>query len=159
MRSNLAELQKPTSRSPGPDLEDSPFYVMNRAVGFYDREMSRMLKAVGVDIPRWRVLLLAHQRGPISISEIAEAAVMKQSTTTRVVQRMQRDGLITADARATDGRVTEVALTAAGAATVARIGAAANKVYEKAFRGFKASEITTLVAMMKRLQGGLQDPF
>jgi DNA-binding MarR family transcriptional regulator len=138
-------------------LEDSPFYAMNRAIGFYDREMTRLLKSVGVDIPRWRVLMLAHERGPISVSEIAEYAVMKQSTTTRVIQRMCRDGLITVDARASDARVTEVALTGAGEKAVDRIRQVASKVYAKAFRDFDAREVTLMLDLLRRIKKGLQE--
>lgn len=150
--------QKGDPLTPDFKLENSPFYAMNRAIGFYDREMTRMLRAVGVDIPRWRVLMLAHERGPISVSEIAEYAVMKQSTTTRVIQRMCRDGLITVDARVSDARVTEVALTASGAEAVERIRQAASKVYGKAFRDFQPQQIASLLDLVANLQKGLQEP-
>ena len=150
--------QKGDPLSPDFKLENSPFYAMNRAIGFYDREMTRMLKAVGVDIPRWRVLMLAHERGPISVSEIAEFAMMKQSTTTRVIQRMCRDKLITVEARATDARVTEVALTAAGDKVVDRIRQAASKVYGKAFRYFQPKEVALALDLLRRIKNGLQEP-
>lgn len=150
--------QKGDPLSPDFKLENSPFYAMNRAIGFYDREMTRMLKAVGVDIPRWRVLMLAHERGPISVSEIAEFAMMKQSTTTRVIQRMCRDKLITVEARATDARVTEVALTPAGDKAVDRIRQAASKVYGKAFRDFQPKEVALALDLLRRIKNGLQEP-
>src|SRR5665213_3385415 len=134
MSAKLTAKQKGDPLTPDFRLDNSPFYAMNRTIGFYDREMSRLLKSVGVDIPRWRVLMLAHERGPVSVSEIAEYAVMKQSTTTRVIQRMCRDGLITVEARASDARVTEVALTRAGEKVVERIRQVASKVYAKGFR-------------------------
>jgi DNA-binding MarR family transcriptional regulator len=157
MSNKLTAKQKGDPLAPNFTLDDSPFYAMNRAIGFYDREMTRMLKAVGVDIPRWRILMLAHERGPISVSEIAEYAVIKQSTTTRVVQRMCRDRLITVEARATDARVTEVALTASGQAAVVRIRQAASKVYVKAFREFEPADVTVLLDLLHKIQGGLQE--
>ena len=157
MPAKLNPKQKGDPLAPDFKLDDSPFYAMNRAIGVYDREMTRMLKAVGVDIPRWRILMLAHERGPISVSEIAEYAVIKQSTTTRVVQRMVRDRLITVEARATDARVTEVALTPAGQAAVVRIRQAASKVYVKAFREFEPAQVSVLLDLLHKIQAGLQE--
>ena len=158
MAQRLTAKQKGDPILPGFRLDDSPFYVMNRTIGFYDREMTRLLKAVGVDIPRWRILMLAHERAPVSLSDIAEYGLMKQSTATRVVQRLRRDGLITVDVRPGDARVSEVALTEQGAAAVERIRTAASKVYARAFRDLDPTEVTALLALLRRVQAGLTDP-
>ena len=62
--------------SPGFRVELSPFFQMNRTVGAYGLTMERALRAVGMDIPRWRVLMLAHERGPVSVGEIADGGVL-----------------------------------------------------------------------------------
>ena len=100
--------------SPGFRVELSPFFQMNRTVGAYGLTMERALRAVGMDIPRWRVLMLAHERGPVSVGEIADGGVLKLSTATRVVQRLRDEGLVRLRRSSVDARVTEVQTTAAG---------------------------------------------
>jgi DNA-binding MarR family transcriptional regulator len=91
-------------------LENSPFFLMNRTVAAYGLAMEQALRAVGTDIPRWRVLMLAHEFGPISVGRIADGAVIKLSTATKVVQRLHREGR-DLQRSLSDARVTEVELT------------------------------------------------
>ena len=80
--------------SPYFTIERSPFFLLNRASATYALLMHQALARVGADVPRWRVLVLAEQRGPISVSAIADLAVIRLSTVTKVVQRLARDGLL-----------------------------------------------------------------
>ena len=130
---------------------------MNRTIGFYNAEMERLLRSVGVDIPRWRVLMLAHERGPLGVSEVAEHAIMKLSTTMRVVQRLRRDGLLLLSHSPADGRVTEVSLAPGGVAVVSQIRLAASKVYNQSVRDFSSAEVNNLNALLKRLQQNLSE--
>jgi DNA-binding MarR family transcriptional regulator len=130
--------------APGFLLQDSPFFLMNRTVGAYGLAMERALRAVGTDIPRWRVLMLAHERGPLSVGEIADNGVMKLSTATKVIQRLRDEGLLRLRRSTRDARVTEVEATAAGRRVVAVIRKVASRLYADAFRGIGAAEIEVL---------------
>ena len=76
---------------------------MTRTMAGYYALLERALKKAGVDQPRWRVLMILGAKNPSNMSELAERAVIKNSTMTRLIQRMQRQGLVRerADARAT----------------------------------------------------------
>jgi len=138
-------------------LECSPFFLMNRTVAAYGLAMERALRSVGTDIPRWRVLMLAHERGPISVGSIAEDAVIKLSTVTKVVQRLRDEGLVRLGRSARDARVTEVELTAAGRKAVTVIRGVASRMYQAAFRDFRADEIELINSMLKRVHRNLRD--
>jgi MarR family transcriptional regulator, organic hydroperoxide resistance regulator len=138
-------------------LEDSPFFLMNRAVATYALAMERALRAVGADIPRWRVLMLAHEYGPVSVGRIAEGAVMKLPTATKVVQRLNREGLVRIRRALHDARVTEVELTAAGHKAVQVIRQVASRMYRSAFGDFGASDIQALNTALNRVHRNLQN--
>lgn len=142
--------------SAGFRLEDSPFFLMNRAASAYALAMERALRAIGADIPRWRVLMLAYERGPISVGSIAEHAVIKLSTTTKVVQRLRDDGLLKLHRSRRDARVTEVTLTRAGQRAVALVRTAASGIYRRAFHDSSASEIRTLNGLLARVHRNLR---
>ena len=53
-------------------LEHSPFFRLTQAESLYQKRMAENLKAVGMDIPRWRILMILHEKSPSTITEIAD---------------------------------------------------------------------------------------
>ncbi len=131
-------------------LDDSPFYLIARTSGRYAIDMQRILKSVGMDIPRWRALMILREQNPSSVSEIAERAVIQLSTVTRVVQRLEKQGLVRLASRKSDGRKTDVMLTDKGHAAVERVRECASRIYRLAFHDFSSQEIQTLNALLRR---------
>lgn len=131
-------------------LDDSPFYLIARTSGRYAIDMQRILKSVGMDIPRWRALMVLRERNPSSVSEIAERTVIQLSTVTRVVQRLEKQGLVRLASRKTDGRKTDVTLTEKGQVAVEHVRHCASRIYRLAFYDFSAEEIAMLNALLRR---------
>jgi len=131
-------------------LDDSPFYLIARTSGRYAIDMQRILRSVGMDIPRWRALMVLREQNPSSVSEIAERTVIRLSTVTRVVQRLEKQGLVRLSSRKTDGRKTDVSLTDKGQIAVERVRECASRIYRLAFHDFSATEIETLNALLRR---------
>lgn len=139
-------------------LDNSPFYWISRVSGRYVLDMGAALRKVGMDVPRWRVLMILHETNPASISTIAERAVIKLSTVTRIVQRMQVEGLVTCSPRASDARVTEVSLTPAGAEAVEKVRSPASRIFHRAFDSLSDEEITVFIRLLHRLFDNLETP-
>ncbi len=137
-------------------LEHSPFYRLAQVEGIYQQRMQQSLKAVGTDLPRWRVLMILHEKSPSTVSEIADRAVMKLSTMTRVAQRLATDGLVTLAQNADDARRTDVHITAAGEVAVENIRAAASRIYRQATSDFTDAEVATLNTLLARLSAALR---
>ena len=136
-------------------IADSPFYLIARTAGRYALEMETALRRIGMDLLSWRALMIVHERNPSSVSEIAERAVVRLSTMTRVVQRLQRRGLARVAPRPGDARVTEVHLTAAGGLAVERVRAIASRIYRLAFQDFSEAELAALNALLRRVFANL----
>ncbi len=139
-------------------LEHSPFYRLAQVEGIYQQRMQQSLKAVGMDLPRWRVLMILHEKSPSTISEIADRAVMKLSTMTRVAQRLERERLVRLSVNSEDARRTDVHLTDEGAQAVQTIRSAASQIYRRATETFSDREIGQLNALLKRLTDALRAP-
>jgi DNA-binding MarR family transcriptional regulator len=137
-------------------LEDSPFFLMNRTASAYALAMEQALRRVGADVPRWRVLMLAYERGPISVGSIAENAVIKLSTTTKVVQRLRDEGLVKLRRSRRDARVTEVQITARGLAVVAKVRAVASGIYRRAFADVPAAEVLRFKELLVHLHRNIR---
>lgn len=140
------------------ELAHSPFFWVSRVSGRYVLDMGAVLRRIGMDVPRWRVLMILHEHDPASVSTIADLAVIKLSTVTRIVQRMQAEGLVTCAPRPSDARVTEVSLTEAGAEAVERVRSQASRIFHQAFDSVSDAEISQFLDIMRRLFDNLETP-
>lgn len=144
MVSTTEELEAAEIVKPGDehfDLQNWPFYWITQAYGRYISSMEQTLKSVELDIPRWRVLILLEGDQARSISYLATEAITKLSTMTRIVQRMQDDGLVTTRQRATDQRVTEVLLSGNGRRARLLALRQAEATYVRSFRDIPAADL------------------
>ena len=133
------------------ELRDSPFFLIARVSGRYVLDMEMVLKTIDMDMPGWRTLMIVREREPSSVSEIADLAVMRLSTMTRVVQRLKKRGLVRIDSRPSDARKTDVYLTLKGKDMMQRVRLVASGVYDAAFRGISASDINQLNDLLRRM--------
>ena len=96
-----------------------PFFLLNRLVSRYNGVIEPRLRAIGLDIPYWRVLMILGEASPRGVRDIADAAVIPLSTMTRIVQRIATAGLVEVGPSTEDARVTMVKLTVTGEAKLA----------------------------------------
>jgi MarR family transcriptional regulator, organic hydroperoxide resistance regulator len=137
------------------ETQDWPFYWLTRATGLYLSRLETALKAGGLDIPRYRVLMCVRPDQARSIGEIAELAIAKLPTMMKIVQRMQAEGLVLCRPRTQDGRFTDVTLTEAGVAARRRAWLTAHRIYEQVFSGEAPPDRVTVNQQMARIVGRL----
>jgi DNA-binding MarR family transcriptional regulator len=142
--------------TPGFQVARYPFYLLNRLVSRYNGIIEARLRAIDLDIPYWRVLMILGEHSPRGIREIAEAAVINLSTMTRIVQRMKAAGLVSVTVSASDARVTLVALTKAGEAKLIEAREASAPVFDHLVTGFRAAEFESLIRSLNRLHDNLE---
>ena len=133
------------------ELEEFPFYWIARVNSRYSIEMEKVLKQVNMDISRWRVAVLLHVHDELSISDIAEHALGKLPTITKIVYRMRDEGLVYINISESDGRVVLVSLTEKGGESVATVQEATQKLFKKAFKGFTEPQIKKMNIYMSHL--------
>jgi MarR family transcriptional regulator, organic hydroperoxide resistance regulator len=128
-----------------------PFHWITRTSGRYFQVMEKTLKPLGLDIAQWRVLMCLDVVGGRSVSEIADICVIKLNTTTKIVQRLQADGLVVCRSARRDARVTEVRLSPDGLALQTRARAEAEVVFARAFSGLDPAEVAVADAVLERI--------
>lgn len=134
-----------------------PFYLLNRTVARYNVMIEAALRHIDVDIPSWRVLMILGESSPQPIGQIAKLAVINISTMMRIVERMEKAGFVKSATSASDGRITELALTASGRAKLAAARKITAPIYQKLIRGFAASDFSSLLNLLNRLYDNLVD--
>jgi len=132
-----------------------PFYWLTRVADLYLRHLEIALKAIGLDIPRWRVLMQLKDNRRVSVSDIAEHAIVKLPTMTKIIQRMEAEGLVICLGRETDARVTDVMLTPQGHAARRKAWTEADRIYRFAFVGMKQAKVETLTVLLNQLFANL----
>lgn len=148
--------QSGNPRTPEFKVERYPFYLLNRLVSRYNSIIDARLRAMDLDIPSWRVLMILGERSPRSARDIADTAVINLSTMTRIMQRMIAAGLITKTQSETDARVSMVALAPDGEVRLATARRATAPIYENLVDGLAPDEFEQLIALLNRLHDNLE---
>lgn len=133
-----------------------PFYLLNRAVGRYNVIIESNLKPIGIDIPTWRVLMILGEKAPQPLGQVARLAVINLSTLMRIVERMTKAELIEARQSRSDGRITELELTAAGRKKLAAARKITAPIYQQVIQGFSAKDFSVLLTLLNRLYDNLE---
>ena len=137
------------------EVDKWPFYRLARLVGLYNQRMDTILKPIGVDVPRWRVLMILSQAKVATITKLSDEAVVKISTMAKIIQRMAAQGLVTTRISQADARTTEVQLTRAGRAMLEQVRVKVGFVFDQAFHGVSEKELEKLNALCMRLHDNL----
>lgn len=121
----------------------------------YHEDMDRVLHKHGVSKPIYRVMTVLRERQPASIGAIAEAALTKRSTVSRIIDRMIEQGLVTAEPNPEDNRITEVMLTNAGQQTLRKLTPIVGRQFARAMQGLSDRELTTLLRTLHKISQNL----
>jgi DNA-binding MarR family transcriptional regulator len=78
------------------------------------RRLRREDEAAGLSAPQLSALSVVVFGGPVTVGELAEAEQVRPPTISRLVQRLERDGLVSREPDLTDRRVVRVRATRAG---------------------------------------------
>jgi len=116
------------------------------------------LRRFGMTIPRWSVLSQLAVRDGRSIGDLARATVTKQSSLTRVVDQMERDGLVRRRPARSDQRIVEVFLTKEGRATYDKVVPLAVQRAHQTLDGLRDAEVETLSKLLDRLLSNVRRP-
>lgn len=139
------------------DLSAFPPYWVARLNAKYAMEMEKKLKAVNMDVSRWRVAMLLRIHEELSISQIAEEAIAKLPTITKIVYRMQDEGIVTVKPSATDGRVSIVSLTDKGHSNIQEVNETTQKLFKRLFNGVSDTQIQRLNATLQQMLNNLME--
>lgn len=135
---------------------DWPFYWITQASARYMQVMEKSLKPMGVSHVEWRVLMSLYEGEALSVSEISEFCIIKLNTTTKIIQRMTAEGLVTCRPRKTDGRVTEVRITEKGNRLRRAARAEADRIFATAFATLSPGDINTMNHLLEQVFDNLK---
>jgi DNA-binding MarR family transcriptional regulator len=147
--------EKTGPADPGFVLEDYVLYNLVRTSATYNEEMAKALKLYRLDTMKWRILMLLNDKSPSSVGALAHRSVTKMPTLTRVLIRMEEEGLIVRQALAGDKRVVQVTMTPKAVTTLRKVQAIGQKIFERAFENVTPDEIAAMTELLQRVRANL----
>lgn len=137
------------------ELEKFPPYLFHLITACLNQRLLERLRPHGVTVQRWRVLMVIANLGPRNISELVELTIIPQSALSRVVDQMERDGLVARWASKTDSRSVLVQLTEHGRAMYQQLAPTAKEHADAIIANFNAAELDALHTFLRRILSNL----
>ena len=147
----------PSSRreeSPVP-LEMLP-YLMNRVTSRANQLWVKTLREHGLTVGRWQVLSVLSRFDGSRIGTIADLSGGEQPAVSRVIDQMERDGLVSRRPSLQDSRAVEVWITARGREVFTNLMPEADAFVQRMLRNLSAAEVRQLSGLLERIFSDLQ---
>ena len=125
-------------------------YLLARASHLISGQFHEHLAATKVPVMQWRVMA-ALWDAPKSAREVAEIILQKQPTVSKLLERMERQGLVCREPDAEDRRRIVVSLSPQGRALAGPLIDAAREHERAVLEPFGATNADTLVKVLQRL--------
>ena len=151
-RSRGTRGRRPAARFP----DDYLPYLAARASHVILAEFHALLPPRRLRVPEWRVLGALSAGGGYTVGALARATLFKQPTLSRVLDRLERKGLVRRVAGDMDLRHSRVEITAKGRARIGPAIAQARRHEKRVLGNFKAREIKALKRLLRAFTAGFE---
>ncbi len=132
-------------------------YLLNRAGARIATAFGEEMRRLGTSLQAWRVLAALREGDGRRMGDLSTTTSIEVSTLTRLVDNMEKEGLVARRRDASDTRAVLLHVTAAGRRLSRRILPIAERYQEVALKGFGATEAETLKAALRRLYANMDD--
>jgi DNA-binding MarR family transcriptional regulator len=123
------------------------------------RLYDRLIEGVdGVDVTTYPVLSGLARTGPTSASRLAEAIGLDRSATTRYATRLEAAGLLRRVVDHNDARATQLELTAAGRAAIAKMRKTLSSAFDELLGSWSTARAERFATGLEHFTEQLQNP-
>jgi DNA-binding MarR family transcriptional regulator len=117
----------------------------------------RRFEGTSVSFTQWLVLIwLSTQQSQISATQLSADMGHDMGALTRIIDELERRGLVRRERSRRDRRVVEIAITAAGRRQAVSAKRMIVELLNELIEPFSAAEIATLIKLLNRMLAGLE---
>ena len=138
------------------EADDSSFLNLCAIAGVYLQSLEVQLKENHLNLSRWRILVLLGDGCTRSITYLASKSAGKNSATTRIVQRLERDGFVNVSSSKKDTRFKDVKLTKQGECARLLCFQLANQIMQQALDNISTKEFQTFSVIAEKMRLNLK---
>ena len=102
------------TQTPGKFVSSYLLYLLAASSEAASHQFHARVRELGLRVPEWRVLACLYDQDGLMITQLARYSLMEQSRMTRIVDQMEKRGLVVRKSDEGDGRRVRVHLTEAG---------------------------------------------
>ncbi len=126
-------------------------YLLNRVAARWNADLQVRMREHGLNTIQMRTLAVLSVIPSATVNELAVYTVTEQSTMSRALDGIVREGLVRRQHRPGDARVREVHLTDAGREVFRRFWPEMHEAFEAMFAGFSDADYDALIRLLTRV--------
>jgi len=146
--------KRPPRQRRDPRPGDQGGFLLSKIHHVSRRILARLMRDRGLDEPnpgQGRILFALWQGDGITMTALAERTALEKSTLTRMLDRMEADGMVRRAAGPEDRRSVQVTLEPRARAMLGAFAEVSTEMRRVFYRGFTAEEIRAFEAMLERV--------
>ncbi len=133
-------------------------YLANRLTFRMNQLLKKDLREHGLSIANWRILAVLDSNLNATVNELAAYAMIEQPTLSRLIIKMEEDGLLKRRQAEGDGRFRSISLTAEGRRKYQSVRALALAHTQRAITGLTQSERDDFVRTINKMRENPEIP-
>ena len=145
-------LMNPLARShrPAAPLEDQLFVAILKAADSLAQEGDQLMKAAGLTATQYNVLRILRGAEPegLPCRGIGERMISRDPDMTRLLDRLEKNSLITRERQEEDRRVIKTRITPEGLKLLKRLDQPVHDLHRKQFRHMTAARVKQLAELL-----------
>lgn len=138
------------------NYEDTLGYYVNRVVIRYKKELIARFKDYDITTEQWGILTRMKYSDGISQTQITAKTLKDLPTVTRILDKLQKKGLIIKEQDPKDSRATLIFLTDEAKELVIRLDKVAKEVENKATQSLETQDIEKIKTLLSIMVSNLE---
>ena len=143
-------------RSSGLPLNALVPYQINRLSFRMNQRLGKALLKHGMTIATWRIMSALDEHDPATVTQLAKAAMIEQSTLSRALQRLEAKGYVSREFDPNQRHVRRISLTSNGREALEEVRELTWQHVDRILRGFTEVEEHQLRSMLERMQWNVE---
>lgn len=143
----------PRPSSPAP-FEDQLFVSLLRAADLLSQQANLLIKSAGLTPAQYNVLRILRGAGPAGLpcSGIGERMISRDPDMTRLLDRMEKNNLITRERQKHDRRVVNTRITSEGLKLLKKLDQPVHDLHKRQFRHMALSRLKQLAELLEEVR-------
>jgi len=135
-------------------VEGHLFVAFMRIADEFGGEIEQLMKAAGLTAAQYNVLRILRGAGRAGLAcrEIGERMISRDPDITRLLDRMEKQQLITRERQSDDRRVVKAYATAQALEILKKLDQPVRETHKRQFRGMPATKLKMLATILQQLQ-------
>jgi len=148
---------KPTRR-PAP-VEERIFLALLKTADALGLEAEQLVRTVNLTATQYNVLRILRGAGPdgLACRGIGERMITHDPDITRLLDRMEKRGLITRERQTDDRRVVKTRITPQGLALIKPLDQPMRELHKRQFQHMTGARLKTLYDLLEEIRGSRDD--